>query len=1633
MLTGRRRKHYLQPGTELTLDWRPLFRELKVFVIPSESGIPQSHGMKRSYRTLGKMCTHAQTYFDTQEIPKMFEEILPYFTVSFTEGAYVVTGLLNLLLPTSATTTKREELMPQHYLPTLFHLWSLVNRSKIFDQTFLDLFSRLARDHLSGPDVPFSESGIFTEEQSSTIFTSILRLLDIPVGQATSPYSVVSDAAMGLAVYLERDSKKHPSPQNIARWIVMSLSPESTPKPKSIMSNLEGLIQAVETFFHPSNSGSWTRTLAQLVFYLCDFFVLRYNRECKGEMDTPVDRKINDALKRRFVLCLREVVFMGIFAKSGTAMDLSLSSLHSLAYLEPTLILPGALQRIYPSMQGLVEVHRTTSSLRALQVLSKILVRTKGFRCHVTTLLGLALPGIDANDLDKTLYTLSFIQAVCYNIPFQDMTAGREDISGQMLAMDWISGEVSRMEQEGVDVQLNYQDDLTDEIEEQILRSSTAGFGEFLTSFLGKVFALVENLPDAARNRSGSAEENVINTLPATFLPLLASLSPELYDAALNKIADFIGNHVIHQARDAMAFVCSALAKTNPEKALKRLVPPLIGAIRTEIDENGAASTRYTGNEVLPRDRGLVWHVSMLSMCIVHVGDEVLNYRQDLLDLACYMQEKCKGVPTLHVSNFSHHLLLDLTGTYTIDWKLFEDEEISQGLGPQHWGAIADPQKLDIKWHTPNKEEVAFALELVKAQGDKALSSLHDLISENPAFKRDGVGKEWSDEVSRNLMLIRLIVSGLAVMFDPKYIDVATPDESEESETDSDEDMEEGPVDEQREENLANSNDDSAKPVFRLPTGFNVHDEEVIEELHTFRDQVGTTLHKVHEFLVKNQEDDVSCFSPLYSAYRSWFIDVGLERSAKVLDRNIRLLQADKFAYKLSGVRKQYPRPLLVRRALVYHLQRLRHNAYPRRQTELAKQLLFDLVESSLSFYIDVRKHAQTAGESAFKAIVGSRSLVLPRLVEAFEKGVKEVDYPRIKGTLHSLLFSTLTRPIARNWRLAPSVIRSYLAASTVDRPSVQKLCSTAAFSIMDIGRPLERVAILDKEIIDLIAPSEEVGAKIKKKQSLLMRKRATIEKRKSKLSNELVEQARNAHWKQASRSAAIVVSLGMRFDYIASDDLIDLLTNGAVDEHPGLRTLYSGAFTALLALVESRAAAQHSYENYLMDKAHLPAKIKVKTHRDDSGWTGEYLNRFAKAEAEYYVDVDHPGWLVWTDAMPAYKTDPEADLEYDDTENRVRRKVGSYLDRHWFSKAFANMKQEPRDASADRFHVSNALFLAYTFELMNLGETKATFSEIKEEIAKVFGDGTDKHEHRATSEILAALLTSAIDKPIAYMTEMWAFAFPIFSKIFDDGLTPENIGYWTTFLHFVLQGKDPRRCWPVVDWLASFKLDMESNAAFKEGCKVRLLQQCIADIGWHFQLEKPILDDFIQHIDHPYKQVREAVGQTLSILYKTRYHESYKDVATLMDAQRSSSALGTKAYQPTQEFTDTMSKIFERIEQWRRERSPGQQTPSAYTSGSKTVLLWLDTSLASAECTQYTHFFPDMFLEHLLHMMDIKEDQELQGLAYHVFRHIPNIPHRAGEDASLIAALIRIGRTSPLWHQRLRVLINMQGMFAPR
>lgn len=1631
VITLTKKKTYLKPGDDLYLDWRPLWKELKALILPSETAAHQA-SRRRSGRHLLRLAMHAQTYFDPSDRREMLDEFLPLFSTSDLSCAYIVAAAINVLVPTAPSLPYEPLSQPSDYLPTYFHLWSLVTRSKSFDVFFLDVFSRTARDYLSCTHVPFTEHGIFTKDQSDLIFTAILRLTEIPVGQANSPYTPL-DYSMGAAAYLERDKKRHPVPHVIARWIVHSLSPKCLKGESSVLMSLEGLIESIDTFFHPSNQGSWTNFLSQFVFFLTHGFVSRWNREQNGELDTPPDRRINEELKKRFVLALKEVVFMGLFAKSMKTVSYYTSTLQWLAYLEPDIILPGALQRFYPSLQGLVEVHRTTSSLSGLMMIANVMSRQKGFRCHLTALLALALPGIDANDLGKTQYTLSFIQSVAYSIPFVPLVKEGSEVQDTSLAIQWVQSEMHRMEREGQDVQINYKEELSDEDEATIVRSSTAAFGEFVMTLLGKVFTLLENLPDASQVRANSPEDNVINTLPAALTPLFASLSPDLFDMALEKVAAFVSSHVVHQARDAMAWICNALCKVDPEKTLKAFIPMLIVNIRNEIDYNGAASDRSSGTDVLPRDRALVWHVSMLSMAVVNVGAEVLKYKSELFGIAQYMQEKCRGIPTIHISNYIHHLLLNLTHTYSIDTNLYEPEVIKRGLDADDWGKTTRPADLTIRWHRPTTEEIQFAVELFESQARGASERLELLMSDQTPVSRKGKNKEWGDEVSRQLTQLRLVISGVSALFDPKRA-AGDPNgskcESGKIEADGDTIMDED------EDPLAEvADDEELKRQYRYPSGYVLDaSSPLYTRIHELREDIGRLLSKTHNFLNANQEDDVTCFTALYTTLRTWITDVGIERSAHPLERLSRLYKADVTPFKVPGLRKNYPRPLLVKRADAYQLQRVKYNASYRQKSDLDKRLLLDLAESCISSYADVRRVAQGAQDSSLKVLIGARPLVIPVILDKYRKALGENDHDRIKGAIYTLLFTTLTKTLLKDWRFAPELMRLYIETASVDKASIQQLLSTSLYPLLEFGKAFERMVIVDEKVVETIKPAGDCTKMIQTRHDFILERRTRVEAKKGKLGLDLIEQAKTAHWKVGLKCAIFATNMVLRFDTLAPPEFVDLVVSGTNDDHPGLRANYQLAFSNVFSSIDVRAVYGHEYRNYLLEEDSDNVKIEVEVPADDPQWTHNFLDSFTKLDgAKYFVDADHPGWLVWGKKFNASKADPEPFLAYDETEKKVRQQIGKLLTKDWFEKCFEFMKQEPRDASADKFRMQNVIMLMHVFDLMNYGVTEVTFDEIQELIKKVYGDGSDKHQHRATAEILGALLAGGIDDPREYRNKVWGFAAPLMLDIFADALTPENLQYWMTCLHLTVDAKDPRRSRELVESLASFRLDMSSNAAFKEAAKVQLLELVINDSGWHFQLEKPILEDFLKHIDHPYKSVREAIGRVIATIYRTRYHECFPNVTALLDANKTESSVGIRPYQPSEQFSTTIKEVFSRLEKWRHERTPGQQEPSSYTNGSKTVLTWLDSMLSSQECTQLVPFFPDPFIDQLLHMMDVKEDPELMRLAYHVYRHLANIPFREGEDEAFIKALIRIGRSASSWHQRLRALVNMQVIYFRR
>lgn len=393
---------------------------------------------------------------------------------------------------------------------------------------------------------------------------------------------------------------------------------------------------------------------------------------------------------------------------------MSRSTLAILAYLEPDLIIPGALKRFYPSMQGLLEAHRTTASLASLSILMPTISRHRIYRNHVTTLLGLALPGIDPNDLGKTTLSLTFMISTCMLIPLWNLS---DEGDGTATASKWISEQMEILEtMPGDDYpsQSNEGDDsmtdddaalgttMSDSEADMVARSSTGGLDEWITSFFNQIFGFLSNMPDTHKSAK-TAEELIVPMVTLAVSTVLQALEPKLFSLALSKVQRFVTENVFHNAGEATASICRCFVEIRPEESLAAFLEPTVFNIRGEIIDNAAGkSGRITTTEVLPRDRALLWHLRIFFALLgPRTGDTLLKDLQKPDSLIKGVIElttkECRGPMYHYIGKSLINVISSLTGIYTLGQPLVKKESMfsffftclaSSGdplrLGPDH-------------------------------------------------------------------------------------------------------------------------------------------------------------------------------------------------------------------------------------------------------------------------------------------------------------------------------------------------------------------------------------------------------------------------------------------------------------------------------------------------------------------------------------------------------------------------------------------------------------------------------------------------------------------------------------------------------------------------------------------------------------------------------------------------------------------------------------------------------------------------------------------------------------------------------------------------------------------------------------
>ncbi|QSL66846.1 hypothetical protein MERGE_001233 [Pneumocystis wakefieldiae] len=1484
-LSLTKRRHYLSIH-DISLDWKPAFLILKRIMFPNDEAFIESRAISNSNNiSIIPIIKKARLYFLPKEIPNILNEILPLFNTSIISDAFIVIGMLNLFLPCHPSPKDDPKLDPQYWLPAIFHLWFLISNLNQCSSIFLDLLGRLAKE--SHP-APTRAPCLFTDNQLSYIFTSILRLFNIPIGNIKNPIVNNINLHEGIPFIQQKSFTKQ-----AAKLIIYSISPLCLTKKKGtkVLSKLKTLIKSIETYFHPSNHGPWTKNLSKFIYYLSNYFVGRWNRENDKELDILPEKKLNIEIRKEFVLTLRKVTLMIIYSQDYEVMEQSQITLQNLSYLEPLFILPCILRRVYPSMKGLIETHRTISSLQSLCILAPIISSTKIFKNHITNLLNLVLPYIDANDLDKTAYSLTFISRVAQNVPFHDLTEN----ANYEIALNWIENELNKFENvinDNDDLLLEnytYNNTKVNNVDDNLIaKSSTAFFHEFIIIFLDRIFTLLKNLSDQTSIKAKSSENRIIEILPSTLTHFFASLSDNFFKLALEKIIHFISNNVLYQSIHLVNFLCSSCVSKNPKLFFEKLFPILKTNILFEIENNEAASTRSSGNDIHPRDRALLWNLQILSTSINGTGNILISYCADLEEILNILIEKSKGNIITHVGNFFSVILSNFTTIYPIDKEMFEDKtEEYQNIQPDYWAHRTDPKKLSIKWHIPSEDEITFSVNIFIYQSNKILKNLSYLMQtcNKLTFK---TLKEWSDNVTRCLFYLKKALFGIAFLFDSDFNEIQDGNSEE---------------------------DECAGIMHKYPSGYFFEkrkDDPRYIQILQIKKEIGNTLHNLHSFLTKYHNDDIQCFKSLISTLKTWLLDVLYCRTANELDNLIRSYTHDIQPYKISGLRKKYPRILLIKRAEIYHITRVKFNSRYRNITSLDILLLQDLVCSCLNFYSEIRRCAQNTLNIALKIMTNSKKIIIPPLLNAMLSSDIEI----LKGAIYSL-----------------------------------------------------RTGLI-KILVSAENPPD--------------------------------------------------------------DKLISSIIRESINEHPLLRLLYIESLTSFLSILWQHGLTNGNLKAILLKEVHLPARKLHHVNLNQQNvkiYTEKFLFDFSNPAKDHFIDTLQYGWLIWPKGYPIYLTKKESQfLQLNSFTKKTFDKTIHLFSETWFEQLFNYLKQELPQESP-KFRVIIVTFMKFLFQIIRNVPCHITLNNLKEKIEQLCIPENEKHEIRAGCEILSGLVLSLKCESLEYCNGIWKWMLPIVEKNFEN-ITPETLIFWLNFVKFSFSKRDPRRSWPFLKMLISFRLDKKSHLAFKETAKIALLRKAITHCGWHFQFADLIIENLLFHLDHPYKRVRDEIAKTLYIITSSEYHESFCNAESFIEYQyENRDSYTTIPYISSNHFKNVIKKIFSQLDDWKSEYILNSNSVS-YISCSKTILSWLQYSLNKTEYTLIVPYISETILPEIVFMLNIKEDHDLLSSTHQILQQIGDIYFPTHLLHSMTDSIIEIMISLENWHHKLNIFPLLQRFF---
>ena len=1671
-------------NTDLEFEWRPLYFLLKEVYLPRQRQkvFPRqirhmdtvvkflpilkrffvaSNGCGMSL--VEELCDEFLSKINLELASHAFPACLAWFTafapVTLKTQHHITESIVDLALPKNSSQFKIHQEL--EWTNLIFDLWGCIVPSQTVDSCFMEILADLCSNQYG------QNTFYLNESQLRFVLSNAHRVLRLPIGSGISmgeggavsvgskkvlsagnpvtgmKIASIDNICMKSSIMKRRDDYL----KAVAKIIVYNIFPKSFYDHKYhphlpsdiLLPFLETWFHSLESFFHPSNHGQWSKVLADLLHNISQQLLNRIIWEGLGNDDVKftdqsfISRRYSPVFnidvpsRQRLVKMMRPLLLMSMFSKDAQARSYSQLAISYLMKHDPQLLFSKLLEEIDPSLTTLTETHRTSAAISLLgEIVVPMIHRIdypEGAR-HLVNVMYNILPGLDVNDPVKTNVSYSFITKVLVHVPLNDLSA-LEDVQ------------------------------LSDS--EKQLCNSTSLFEEWTHSFLDKTFELLEKVPHMREN---TQEANVFRHAMFSCNILANQLSlpgcERIRDSVLDRIFRLMTDRVMHQAFGTIFNIVYNFCSAFPEQMFTYL-PILKNRIFEEI-ESGAAADPYKGfkekahqlgnADIYGTDASLIWYLKCVygySQCIgalSHDQDLFQTNLKLLLDIADLVWTKCE---TRYAYTLATKMYRGIFASMGDIWlKEFRSIPKSYRVAEEinFWGVTMSERlkinnlnqdllwkSIEPSWHIPNNNEKMLLFQKLTQIADSEIRTLENHLK----VEKLGDGIVGSAKLCKSLTLLCRILDSVAPLVQPHDPDEILGDDAIIEEVDDDvidDDMAYDDDDEDEEVEYENDTSGLQRIPVRAYYCFS-HNSAEFERLMKLKENIGKLLIRVVEYVNSTREDDMDVLQMTLKAIHIFINNRGIEKQKYAeLNNGYAVIKSMFMTQVNSVVPRQYPRFVLLYRLRLQDKKRKYHNAFlPIRNAEqdIALSLLSSCQAWAVSQFAEIRAVSQSV---LFKCLRFFKSFkydlvqnVLNLLME-FSTRILEVKkvrdlaeseliMSRIKGCLYLLGNASIHNVCLRTPKYVSQFMLCLCNVAQVDKPSIQKQLTQVFVGFL--GRFVESpfTTAPSRRVLSLLGRRDVDGvyaalksAQIKKSQE----KREQILKTRREVIKYIAEDS-EPHW-HVKFLGLHFCELLHRLDTPLTYEAVNFILNCLNDDVLSIRNNSLGVILRIMYILKQRSAAADASLKY----------SKFITHTD-------YRDEMRTLSTNNTLISDKPeiGWQFCSKYTKVYSTDgvKVGCFMSDPTSSDVAQLLETFFSStDFWTKFFELVAQESaiskNSSTAEEF--LSVITIKFYKSIFQLFHDKFLYSVVDPIIAKWFTAYTDKALQRAALEFIMGLIRGMKHWTGPEREKCWGWLLPKMKGMMINA-TPDMSSNWNSGFFWMVQNRHPVRFLPLIQMILSdkeFEIDFDSDAAFNESKKLNYVRLILRNFGSRVADLVPKVLHTVLHrncLASRYQIIRNAVGSLVweLICAGSAPKESVSSLSYLKDvstAVESTSTCG-KWYSVGSQGEQILSDIFLQLEKLYESTSSSKVYGSEYSNLAKTVTKIISDGLGCGRPYLLTRsLFEPLsskqkysMLIHLL-LMQATDDKDLSESTYNMAAFVPDL-HVAYRQRELFPALM--------------------------